>query len=817
MSQDISFLDKAIVYGFYGTDVINKMSYGQVVPENHHEQISNYKETIEKILDQEKCFEELYIINLKSIYMHILQKTDSDKQPYMDMYEKEQHHAVIRTHHYFQYTYFKQVPIEHGMVQKEILEGNEELLLQYCQITDNNDSEIINFLEHNLDFIYQNSFVLLSYIKKVVQQNIIPKSEIVTYLTSHKYDSFESLLAYIKLLRSQSKTISPEDIKQLMKFASYEKEIYIRISETLGLLKELGKTSDYLTLALNKEKEYQDVISYTLELCYQDTSLFLDDFNQFIANIVHIENYYAMIGEIYIKFNDYKSAFDFFIKEYDENSKENPVLFRILEIALKHFHKSANIYKKVKQQEVYNLILTTKDDLSFHDANFLFQYSMSVLKDTKQILPFLNQLILKEDIKNLDENLKIELSNLFIQKFHEADSESYEKLFIYDENTCFVKDSQTYIKNSYSILKENISHIGFIMVDENDFFVMSQDKTFSKESLFHKIVGVFAFKVNNPSFIMMRTKEDSDNPLEELFSFIDEVKQNDILSFEQYTNEKDVGLYSLAKHEYRNYFTLIPYLLNHEKYCINSMKPNIIPKKKKILTLSSIVFLNHIGYLNNVLERGDIVIQQTLINWLKNYIDNFNYSMRTHDYIYLDEDNDKPTFIPFTEEEAKKADDFKQKIIDLTTKLLKYEIIDDTAATLQIENAFDILAKGIGSQEYHALAYCLQHNYQIISENNIFEFLFDELGSNKVFISNSVAFLRNILKQDEMFKLEQELHQKKYKYLVNCLAEEKLIEFLNYPRLYSVLNKQFIFWFQLWYEYGCLDKILHEYNNKYKV
>jgi len=219
--------------------------------------------------------------------------------------------------------------------------------------------------------------------------------------------------------------------------------------------------------------------------------------------------------------------------------------------------------------------------------------------------------------------------------------------------------------------------------------------------------------------------------------------------------------------------------------------------------------------LDEVLQREDIVIQQTLINWMREYINKFHYSNRPQEYSYLN--NSELTFIPHTEEEEKDAEKFKQFIITLITKLLKCKIIDDTLSNLPIGEAYEILYENMGSQEYHALAYCIENNYQIISENNIFKMMFSTLKYNKAFLGNSLGLLENILDDIQIYELRKILYKKKYSPIFNCIEEDKLIEILNYDRLKIILNKQLIFKFRIWYDYGCLDNIIQKYTNAYKV
>ena len=439
----------------------------------------------------------------------------------------------------------------------------------------------------------------------------------------------------------------------------------------------------------------------------------------------------------------------------------------MIEIAFRHFQKTNGVLDAHKEKEIYDILIAIKDELDLRDLIFVLQYSLAILKDSRQILPTLNSKLLNTDIESLDEDIKIDLSNLYTQTTIGMNAK-FDALFSYEDNICYTKDGKTYLKG-YEVEEENKKNFGFNIVGSNKFFTIKNDPLYKQDSILHRIIGPFAFKVNNPNMIPIEVNLDGENPFEEFFSFAAEIGQQEKDLFQRYSQEEFYGLYPLATRDYSNYFTLIPYLLEHADYSLNSLKPSFIVDRKKILTLSSIIFLNHLNHLNyldEILKMENIVIQQTTINWLQKYIENYASINRPTNFSYMDET--EPKFIPYTEEEEKKAIKFKDELIELTKKLLGCEIADDTNENLPIADAYKMLAREMGEQEYHALAYCINHNYQIISENNIFEMLFDTFGYNKLFISNSFSLLANILKEEEIYTLQTKLYELNYKYISTC-------------------------------------------------
>jgi len=814
LSKDISFLDKASIVGFYGTDIINRYIYGLKLNDSYNKTLVEYKEIIEKILNQEEYFDNKYIANLKLNYLFVLIILN-EREKYIEFFEKAQKIENIFIHHYIQWCDLTQTPIDHQLIQEKILKQESELLLYYASLLElkNDDSkEVISFLEENEKYIFENQYIFLFYIHSKVLFNESINQSFKDFLISSKYENIEYLLAY--LWTSDVDSFSKKDIQKLIEFASNESQIFKRILESLDILMKSGYRREYLDLALTHQGKFPQVIAKTLELCFEDQNLLLQDFEYFIENIqsedVHI---IGAIADIYTKFDVYDKSFEYFYSIFKEGNQNKDILLKIIEVAFRFYQKTNGILDDKREKEIYDILIADKDELDLRELIFLFQYSLVALKDTRQILPMLNANLLNTDIENLKKEIKIELSNLYTQTAIGMYS-NYNQLFIYEDNICYVEDGKTYLKG-HKVLEENQKNFGFEIVDKNMLFTIKNNPQYKQESLFHRIVGPFAYRVDNPNMIPIQVSLDGENPLSEFFAFINEVSQQEKDLFQRYSQEDFYGLYPLAKHEYANYFTLIPYLLEHQDYSLNSLKPSFIIGRKKILTLSSIIFLQHLNYLDEVLKMEDIVIQQTTINWLQKYIEEYAPVDRPTNFSYMDDK--EPKFIPYTEKEEKGAIEFKDSLIALTKKILSSKIIDDTNENLSIAGAYKMLAREMGEQEYHALAYCVNHNYQIISENNIFEMLFDNFGFNKLFISTSFALLSNILDEKKVYSLQKKLFENNYKYLLNCPDMNAILRGIHYSGFRNILNDKLLLYFHIWYKYGCLDNLIKQYIDKYKV
>lgn len=68
--------------------------------------------------------------------------------------------------------------------------------------------------------------------------------------------------------------------------------------------------------------------------------------------------------------------------------------------------------------------------------------------------------------------------------------------------------------------------------------------------------------------------ESKESPLEDIMSFIKSQSSNTKDLFKRYSDGKEIGFYPLSQSNYRNYFTLLPYLLEHKEFNFNAGEIN---------------------------------------------------------------------------------------------------------------------------------------------------------------------------------------------------------------------------------------------------
>lgn len=844
--DNLSFLDKLQIQGFYATYILNMNTLNKIPKKDLLFNVEDYKKSLDIIIENKEYFNTEYINLTIGNYIQILIYLGLEDD-YYTFYENNKERLDIKQ--YIQYCSIKNIDFEHNKIQECILKDYQlNDLLFYCNFVFTNSKkdikEIVTFLEQNKEFTYEHSFIMYSYIKgKIFLDDVIEK-EIIEYLKINKYNDLETLLSFTEQSYYEKKQILDEDIQKLIELSLADNTMQAKTFDVIKLLSKLGKKKEYIDLALSKQQVFNTIIFDTLKICFEDKDLYFKDFEYFINNIDKKCDYGAIIGNIYVKHDKPEIAFNYFYLEYKVNPNTE-IMIVMLQVIWDYYNKSHKVIENNKQQEIFNSLITEKENLTFDNLITILMYSIHILKDTRQILPIINQELLNLDIQNLENNFKIKLSTIYTQT--QFGLSNYKDIFLYSTNLCLVDDGKTYIIDNYNILQDNTNNYGFISIDDNEYFLKKQDDKYKEESLFHRITGPFAFRCENPNMINMNLsesyaklkkikwkninlkltlkdfqyhfeefcKEPDKISLSELFNFMDNQSNNTKDLFQRYNDNKFQGLYTLANKDYKNYFTLIPYLLNNHNTNFNSLHINFLPnEQKKILTLSSIIFLNEIDKLEEVLKRDDIVIQQTLVSWLKSYSQKIDYTSMPQDFTYLSEKGHK--FIPYTDDSIKQADKFKNSILNIISSILKCVIIDDTSENLPIKEAYSHLAPHIGNQEYQALAYCINHNYQIVSENNIFEMLSEMKIVNKVFTTNSIALLRELLEYKDYKKLIIELNKKNYKYLLNEGYTNNLITFMKKYDI-SKLSDEEKELIKIANSYGLLDKIIQYYHNKFTV
>ncbi len=811
-NDEISFMEKVHIYGFYGTAYINnRLRHKKQNIEVEY--LKEYKSLLDVVFENKRYFDVGYINSLLENYIHTLLALSAIEE-YKKIYEENKELLSVRF--YLQYCEVTNIAFEHKKVQAYIKKDfNINDLVIYVSFVNNKNIEdtncIVSFLDDNRKFIYDSNFVLYCYVQGSIQLNKKIDDEIVDYLKEHRYLSIDLLLSFVELQRYNQQQSKSIDLEKLFDFINQENNFVPRIIDAMIFLQHIGNRS-YLKIALDKQDIFEELIYEALKLCITDRDLNYNQFNNFLENIKYKDRVYLQIAQICQNFNKLDKAFDFYYLQYEKNKDIN-VMFSILHISLVLYMQSGEKYESKKQDEIFSNLLTKVEDLEFQNLLFILSYEISVRKDSKDILHLINQRLLNTDINTFSQEIKIGLSNFYLQT--QFAFPNYRKIFLTDKNLCYKKDGLAYVDNNYIIVEENQKNYGFRSISSDKSYIISQDESYNKSSLFHRIVGPFVFKVDNPNLVTFQMDESKESPLEDIMSFIKSQSSNTKDLFKRYSDGKEIGFYPLSQSNYRNYFTLLPYLLEHKEFNFNAGEINYkLPEIKKILTFSSIVFLNDLNLLEQVLEKKDVFIQRTMLNWLKEYSSNITFGHMPTNFSYLDEIDQKPTLYVDTQEDI---DSFKEKTFNLLSLLVdkcENKIIEDHLEILPIKNSFEMLSNHIGNQEYQVFAYCINHNFQIITEDSIFNMLFDVMKFNKTFISNSLVLVEDIVSYEELRALKINLTKKNYSKVLDMSYIQNLLEYMNSDNILK-LEPEEIDLLKTVNNYGWLEDIKKYYYNKF--
>lgn len=784
--EELSFLDKMLIQGFYAHRLMNdQIRQKKATNEEFLKYLKEYKESLEIVLGCKKYFNHQYVHNLIETYMHILLSLNL-KDDYLNFYESNVDTFSMK--HYIQYCDIKGIDYSHEKIQNYIkLNFLLDDLLLYTSLISNNNLEEIkiirDFLEENKDYKYKHHFAMYCFVKGSILLDIEINEDILVYLEENKYTELDCLLAFLEYQYYLDISINDVDIEKLLEFSN-DSIIVARIVDAIKLLQQLGKREEYLALALTKQDAFYSVIFETLKVCEEDKDLLFSSFDDFVNKIIDKEIYSTVIGRIYLKYDKLDIVFSNYYLEFKRN-KTLWIMFELLNMGLAFYNKSGEVFDNKKQLEVLNDIVADIDKLEIQNLIFLLNYVIIIHGDTKQVLPYLNQRLLELDINELNSDIKIDLSNMYFQT--QFDLQNYAAIFNYEDNFCLVNDGKTFIKGNYSVLEINQNNFGFVIVDDNKYFIMKQDESYKEQSLFHRIVGPFAYRCDNPSMQEFSFDANAEEPMSEIFDMIKQQSLHTKDLFQRYSDGKLIGLYTLAQGKYSKYFSLIPYLLENKNINFYSGEINYYPEVNKILTLSSIVFLSNIGQLDEVLKREDVFIQRTLINWLKEYSTKIDFISMPTEFSYLDE-IENPKLHRNTNDGVEQLKSLVFKLVQDIIKNCK--IIEDQLEVMPIKGANEMLANQIGKQEYQALAYCLNHKFQIITEDRIFNMLFGTMKLNMPMASNSLLLLEDIRSYEELRGLRIELHVKKYKNVLDKNYMHNLIVFMQKHDLYNLEDEE---------------------------
>lgn len=536
--------------------------------------------------------------------------------------------------------------------------------------------------------------------------------------------------------------------------------------------------------------------------CWHDIELKLEDFEFFITSIDELK-YAPYIADIYFKYDRYDKSFECIQKMWeDEHTIE--IAIHLLRIGVNNFQKFTSRIDEEIENEALFYLQSMQKDLDFNTIGLISYYSLVINTDKNNAFGIINKKVLELNVYELDNEDKQQLSSLYfnsITNFKDKELDTFEK------NTIFIKDGIHYLDKDVfkSVHEVYIEKFNIAFVNKLEMKRKEEDATYERKSLFHFIVNQILETIDSPHFKMMTVDWGTKSPLEEIQEMMIAQSEYTEDQFERYSNGEGITFWQLAG-SYDKYFNLIVKLLEDDTINFNScMIYHQSPKVPKLLTLSSIIFLHHHNKLKEVLEREDIFIQKTTFDWLMFYVDKLD----KEEEIFTAFAKDGQFFKDIVTKEQIEV--FSSHLKELLNNIKYKQIVDDSKASLPFKEAFT-LSESFGIQEYQALALSYQKNYLIITEDKMFEVIFDTLNFNQTMVSNSLSLFNS----RDLHELRMELHHKKYKYVFSVKLLRQLIEVLTKININKISKESKDILIVL-NDYGWLESIKKYYNNTYKV
>ena len=755
-NKNPNFFEKLEIYKFFSVDAFNKLLLNQF-DEEYRTYIEQSKVLLHSFKNSFYLFDSKVKKFLQDHYLHCLYV--SNKQDFVNYYQTLNEEEIDVINFIF---YHLDLPsnVDNLVVERRILGKSEnELLIHYLSKMVSSEAQVV------IDFIDAHQH----YKDDEIVSNIYLEAKILTEksIDDHDFDSIvskkdDSIIRYISYLEAKKirlLNISTDEVDSLIERLNMEPLQEILVIKAIRILAQNGLQKKYLQIALQYKDKYQNIISETLKVCEHDRNLLISDFDSFIEQIKG-DRYSIQIANIYRSYPKIKKAYDYFKKAWEhfdfldkDRTEFASYVLETCSIAY-YYQSSENINRS--QDGIYKSYLEEhQESLNLHQT-FVLAYYLIVVEATYDSGFFLiNKKLLEIDIKTLGMQEKEMLASLYFYTIaHKLDvkAETKTNLLLKENGVFFIAN------NIYSTIDASYS---LTEIEPKQFDLMRYRSDIERFSVYHHICNYFIDELNSKVFFSLPSTEE--DPLSGIREFIHDAAKKDKELLEAYSNGENISFHNLAHGSYRHYFGLIDILLNSESIAFYAGKNHPQPfEVNKILTLSSIIFLNYIGKLDIVLAREDIYVQQTTINWLLQLIDELNNS----DEILTVFSDGSELYKNLSDKQSIEAD--KQYLLDLANKITSNKkIVDDTDSVFQIRESYEMIAPHIGEQEYRAIAFALENKYQIISEDRMILFLYEKLHFNTWMVSNSISVLSNVIEPEEFAKTVKELDKKNYSYIIN--------------------------------------------------
>lgn len=769
-----------IEYLGYTTALLNK-------DDNYFNHIYNFKTILEKLLSENiiKHFNEQYKYYFKLLYASLLldlKEFDNFKVFY------EQNIEDLLDLFYIRYIDLTNQELDIAMIEEKILTQKYPNLLTFYVSYFSNFQGAYDFFSKNLNLIKDNKIWLYHYIKGCVNFNKDIDKNLQTTIVQNKDKCCLSYFTYLITL----KNISEDNIKKL--YAYYKQNEY---SLTQSIIKDVlyfmqkNKSIYYLKL-LDCSKISHNMVIYLLDLCRTDSGLKNKELENFIKELNQVK-YFKEILTIYDQRKDYKKVINFIKINWN------------------------SLGEKVKKEIIVYCMCCFVVDAKYRDSDFLntlqSYYKLNIdcftCLDDLKIFLYVNKIKneLDEDILynackkllNIDEKeINIDLYNLLHNTISIKNLNSIKN----EKNKIFYKDNFGLIDNNYYkyINKNLYFRINIAQGIENE--RMKYDKSYHQDILIMDLfMALFMKKFRHMEEVNYKPIViDEKNPFKSLCEAvkpITEKNERDKNNALKLYSENTIHLNELFNMPIFNQLELIPMLLENKEVIFHTCKFLESPNNK-LLTFSSIMFLEYLHKLENVLKRQDVYVPQSVFEYILDIKANLEQEKDVNNINYSED------LASLSIKTNKDKLEQIQKIIDL---IPNEKIIDDT-----LDDDSPEVEKTIFDDDIKLYVFGQKNNYQIISENSFFDLRIINYTTNS---SNSLILL---LQEKDFFDIVFDLDMKNYYYPNSIRFVTNSINYIlssiNISECSDKLQDNFM---AVISKYGYIEQLELFYNTNYKV
>lgn len=760
---------------------------------------------VESVLDEMHNFEQGYrkevINNLAILYMML-----NEKDKFISLFKE--YSGIMNEFCHIQYYLSLNNPISFEKVYELYKEKNflnllgiylEELFIK------REGHKVIQYVEDNgLLSLNNEQIENLYFISKVsLRQNI---KEIYEKYVSKKNEDLLTAIIYLKTSKELKLDISMDFLERIKETLSTTENLHDYFVKSL--VKILFKIDSKYTfsLVLKVSPLYPYLIAETMLLSSKIINVNLYDFQNFTEQIdekliLDKFSYYANIGTVYGSFFHYYKTYKYYLLAWQEKNDigigkailDLIVRMKNINIVLEDKEVFADIYAFLQYHKAFTKVETALLGTYYHFQNKEWSdgikyYNKSLLEaniDELNITSFdmIGSLYFKSimDVENeslfdISENLLITESPLFNMIFTK-DKDQLNAIYIkpFNQIQWLNHNSKIYINSIYKNLEIKTlfdKHVIYFL-SSKDYLTLS--KYVKNQSLFHYISNKLIYRANNVHPVTIGANPD--NQFEEIFELVKKSAERNKEIFDNYNSGKFVSFYFLSKACYENYPPLMfRELLEKQENIFDAGKNICIKDAKKLLSISSLLFLKYLGYLDKVLALENIYVQETVLNWVELTKNSLKYDKTKMSMSY---ENGNFYKHERTEKEKEGLIQVYEELYELLINISYKErrIIKDYEFTLPYKLSVDVIMK-IGHLDIYAMSYVIINEYQLITEDiSISKFL--SILNAKVFpISNSMSLLMEVLEQKEFINKAYDLHKRQYSETISPTGVRVLENFI---------------------------------------